>query len=174
MNLLKKYFLPTSYVENIKAITPERLKNMGVNTVMTDLDNTLVAFDEPDADNEVVEWFSNLKENGINVMILSNGKSGRVGTFCEPNGFQYICSARKPLSKNFRRAVKEMNADIESTVMVGDQLMTDIFGANRVNMKSILVIPVKDKDGLATILNRRMERMIMRYFNERGLLSKED
>lgn len=174
MKLLQKYFLPTSYVENIEAITPERLKELGVDTVMTDLDNTLVAFDEADATDVVINWFEELNTHGIKVMILSNGKYERVGKFCKPHNYQYICSARKPLSRNFKRAAKVMGADIDKTVMVGDQLMTDIFGANMVKMKSILVIPVKNKDGFATLLNRRLERRIMRYFNKRGLLNKED
>lgn len=174
MGLLQRFFLPTSYVENIEKITPERLKEMGVSAVMTDLDNTLVAFDEPHADDKVIRWFNNLNDNNIKVMIVSNGKNERVSNFSAPYDYKYICSARKPLSRNYKRAAEQMNVDIKDTVMIGDQLMTDIFGANRIKMKSILVIPVKSKDGLATLLNRRIEKVIMKYFYKRGLLSKED
>lgn len=174
MGLLEKFFLPSSYVENIENITPERLKNMGVKAVMTDLDNTLVAFDEAHADDRVIQWFQRLEDSNIKVMIVSNGKSARVGDFAAPYDYKYICNARKPLSKNFKQAARRMNAEISETVMIGDQLMTDIFGANLIHMKSILVIPVKNKDGLATYINRRLERMLMKYFKKRGLLIKED
>ena len=174
MKLLQKYFLPTSYVENFELITPRVLKEMNVKAVLTDLDNTLIGYDEPQANEAVIRWFEMLNEHDIKVTIVSNGNKVRVSEFCNPHEIDYIYSARKPLSKSYRKAVRLMGVGIEDTVMIGDQLMTDVLGANRINMKSILVIPVKNKDGMATYLNRRAEKFIMGFFNRRGLLSKED
>ena len=113
-------------------------------------------------------------ENDFKVTIVSNGKKKRVSNFADPHDIDYIFNAQKPLSKNYKKAIRLMDVPKNETIMVGDQLMTDIFGANLIGLKSILVIPVKSKDGYATLLNRRIESMIMRYFRKKGLLVKED
>ena len=86
----------------------------------------------------------------------------------------YINSAKKPLLKNFHEGLKRLGTKKKNTVMVGDQLMTDVLGANRVGIRSILVIPVKEKDGWATYLNRRIERVIMKYFEKKNMITWED
>jgi Predicted hydrolase of the HAD superfamily len=75
---------------------------------------------------------------------------------------------------NFHRGLKILGTKKANTVMVGDQLMTDILGANRVNINSILVVPVKEKDGWATYLNRRIERVIMKYFKRKNMITWEE
>lgn len=172
--MMKKYFLPTSYVDDFTKITPARLNQLDVRAIIIDLDNTLVGYDEMNANDRVLEWIRLMKDNDIKVTIVSNGRKKRVSQFAMPHKIDYIFNARKPLTKNYKKAIRLMNVPKNETIMVGDQLMTDIFGANLVGMKSILVIPVKSKDGLATLLNRRIERFIMRYFRKKGLLVKED
>ena len=172
--MIKKYFLPTSYVDNFTNITPARLNQLGVRAVIIDLDNTLVGYDEMDANEKVVNWFKLMNDNDFKVTIVSNGKRKRVSNFADPHDIDYIFNAQEPLSKNYKKAIRSMDVPKDETIMVGDQLMTDIFGANLIGLKSILVMPVKSKDGYATLLNRRMEGIIMRYFRKRGLLVKED
>lgn len=171
MKLLEKYFLPSDYVKHFYYITPEYLKKRGISAVITDLDNTLVGFDEAHANEIVINWFKSLNAHDIKVTIVSNGNKTRVSEFCDPHDIDYIFSARKPLGKAYRTAIRMMDIDAASTVMVGDQLMTDIFGANRAGLESILVLPVKNKDGWATLLNRRIERRIMKYFDRKGLIN---
>lgn len=171
MKLLEKYFLPSGYVKHFYSITPEYLKERDIKAVITDLDNTLVGFDEPHANEVVIDWFKTLNANDIKVTIVSNGNKTRVSEFCDPHDIDYIFSARKPLGKAFRKATRMMNVEVSDTVMIGDQLMTDVFGANRAGLASILVLPVKQKDGWATILNRRVERRIMKYFDRKGLIN---
>ncbi|WP_411844241.1 YqeG family HAD IIIA-type phosphatase [Salinicoccus sp. HZC-1] len=170
MKLLKKYFLPSDHVKHFYSITPEYLKDRNIKAVITDLDNTLVGFDEPYANDAVIKWFKSLNEHDIKVTIVSNGNKMRVSEFCNPHDIDYIFSAKKPLGRAFRKAIRMMNVDKNETVMVGDQLMTDIFGANRTGLESILVLPVKKKDGWATVLNRKIERRIMKYFDRKGLI----
>lgn len=174
MKLIKKYFLPTSYVDNFTNITPARLNQLDVRAVIIDLDNTLVGYDDMDANDQVINWFKLMNENDFKVTIVSNGKKKRVSNFADPHDIDYIFNAQKPLSKNYKKAIRLMGVPKNETIMVGDQLMTDIFGANLIGLKSILVIPVKSKDGYATLLNRKIESMIMRYFRKKGLLVKED
>lgn len=174
MKVIKKYFLPTSYVDNFTNITPARMNQLDVRAVIIDLDNTLVGYDEMDANEKVINWFKMMNDNGFKVTIVSNGKKKRVSEFADPHDIDYIFSAQKPLTKNYKKAIRLMGVPKRETIMVGDQLMTDIFGANLIGIKSILVIPVKSKDGYATLLNRKIEGIIMKYFRKKGLLVKED
>ncbi|CAD2076194.1 YqeG family HAD IIIA-type phosphatase [Phocicoccus pinnipedialis] len=169
--LIEKYFLPSEYVNRFSEISVEMLKNKNKKAVMIDLDNTLVAFDDSNANEEVLNWIKELKENEIEVLILSNGNRNRVERFAIPHDLNYIHSARKPLMKNFHLGLRMLNVLKREVVMVGDQLMTDVLGANRVGVDSILVLPIKDKDGYATFLNRRMERVVMKWMDNKELIN---
>ena len=78
--LLKK-FLPNEHVKSVFDINPEVLKSKGIKGIITDLDNTLVAWDVKDATPEVIEWFKQMKENDIKVTIISNNNQERVKLF---------------------------------------------------------------------------------------------
>lgn len=170
-NLLERYFLPSEYVNRFSEITVEMLKEKGKRAVMIDLDNTLVAFDNPDANEEVLKWIKTLEENEIEVLILSNGNRNRVETFAIPHNLKFIHGAKKPLMKNFHLALRMLNMTKNEVVMVGDQLMTDILGSNRARVDSILVLPIKNKDGYATYFNRKMERLVMKWMDDKDLIN---
>lgn len=171
--LLKK-FLPSRHVKSIFQITPEYLKEKGMKAIITDLDNTLVAWDRPDATPELLEWFAEMKKAGIKVLIVSNNNQKRVSAFSQPIDIPYIFEARKPMGKAFRRAVKLLGVKKEETVVIGDQLLTDIFGGNRGGFYTILVLPVAQTDGFWTKFNRRIERRIMNFFKRKGLIQWEE
>ncbi|MDD9147620.1 MULTISPECIES: YqeG family HAD IIIA-type phosphatase [unclassified Sporolactobacillus] len=171
--MLKK-FLPDEHVESILAIRPEELKKRGVRGLITDLDNTLVAWNESHMTPELVKWFASFKKAGISVMILSNNNEKRVRTFSEPAQVPYIFRARKPFASAFRRAMKEMNLREDELVVAGDQIMTDVWGGNRIGAHTILVVPVTSSDGWATKFSRQMERLILSLMRRRGWLKWED
>ncbi|GLY10036.1 YqeG family HAD IIIA-type phosphatase [Pseudobacillus badius] len=171
--MLKK-FLPSEHVKSIFHITPEYLKSKGVKAIITDLDNTLVSWDRPDATPELLEWFKEMKKVGIKVLIVSNNNQKRVSTFSQPIDIPYIFEARKPMGKAFRRAVKILGTKKEETVVIGDQLLTDVFGGNRNGFYTILVVPVAQTDGFWTRFNRRIERRIMNFFKRKGLIQWEE
>ena len=174
MKIIEDKFLPNHFVNRYENITIEFLKQHNISAVMTDLDHTLVAFDDRDPDDNVIKWVKTLEASNIKLLILSNGRQERVKAFAELHGIDYINSAKKPLLKNFHEGLKRLGTKKKNTVMVGDQLMTDVLGANRVGIRSILVIPVKEKDGWATYLNRRIERVIMKYFEKKNMITWED
>ncbi|MDQ0174217.1 YqeG family HAD IIIA-type phosphatase [Bacillus chungangensis] len=171
--MLKK-FLPNQYVKNIFQIHPEALREKGVKGIITDLDNTLVEWDRPNATPKLIEWFANMEKNDIKITIVSNNNDTRVKNFSEPLGIPFISRARKPLTRAFHDAVKQMELKKEETVIIGDQLLTDIFGGNRGGFYTILVIPVAQSDGFATRFNRMIERRLMAFFNRKGLIQWED
>lgn len=168
-----KSFLPSEYVKSVHHIDPNELKERGIEAIITDLDNTLVSWDQPDATEEIIEWFEKVKAAQIKVIIVSNNNEKRVKTFSEPLNITFISKARKPLSKAFKLATNMLQIKKEKTVIIGDQLMTDILGGNRAGYHTILVVPIAKSDGFFTKFNRMMERKIMKRLKKQGLLDWE-
>ncbi len=174
MNNLLKRFLPNEHVKTVHDILPEKLKEKGIKGVITDLDNTLVAWDQSDATPEIIEWFKRMKNAGIQVTIISNNNEERVSHFSKPLQIPFISKARKPLAKAFKKAQQEMGLKKEEIVVVGDQLLTDVLGGNSSKFYTILVVPVVKTDGFITKFNRKIERMLLNYFRKRGMISWEE
>jgi HAD superfamily phosphatase (TIGR01668 family) len=115
-----------------------------------------------------------MKEHGIQVTVVSNNNEQRVKDFADPLGIPFIHSARKPLVRAFKRALTKMNLRAEEVVVIGDQLLTDVLGGNRVGLHTILVVPVARTDGFMTRFNRKIERRIMRNMKKKGLINWEE
>lgn len=169
-----KKFMPDEFVKDIFHILPETLKEKGIKGIITDLDNTLVEWDRPEATPEIIEWIRLMNEEGLQVTILSNNNELRVKAFCDPIGAPFIFDARKPLRKSFKKALSMMDLKKEEVVMVGDQLMTDVLGGNRFGVHTILVVPVASSDGFFTKFNRMLERRIMGKLKRSGMIKWEE
>ena len=169
-----KHFLPNQHVKSILDIHPKDLQEKGIKGIITDLDNTLVEWDRPNATPRVIKWFEEMKKNQIKVTIVSNNNEERVKSFSDPLDIAFIFRAKKPLSLAFHRAAKQMNIKKEETVVIGDQLLTDVLGGNRGGFHTILVVPVAQTDGIATKFNRMVERKILNWFRKKGMLQWED
>ncbi|MEK3981126.1 YqeG family HAD IIIA-type phosphatase [Psychrobacillus sp. FSL K6-2836] len=167
-------FIPSEFVRSVFHITPEMLKDKGIKGIITDLDNTLVEWDRPDATPKLIEWFASIKAAGIQVTIVSNNNELRVKSFADPLGIPFIFKARKPLGKAFRQALSIMTVKREEVVVIGDQLLTDVFGGNRQKLHTILVIPVAKSDGFVTKFNRMVERRIFSYLDKKGQVTWEE
>lgn len=169
-----KHFLPDQHVQNILDITPEMLVERGVKGIITDLDNTLVEWDRPEATPELIKWFTSIKEKGILITIVSNNTQHRVKSFSDPVGIPFIYSARKPMTKAFKRALHDMKLKNEQVVVIGDQLLTDVLGGNRLGLHTILVVPVASSDGFWTRFNRKIERIILSWMKRKGMIHWEE
>lgn len=172
--LMLQQFLPGEYVKSIFQISPKKLKDSGIKGIITDLDNTLVEWDRPNATPQLLEWFKEVKENGMDITIVSNNNERRVKAFSDPLKIPFIFKARKPMGKAFLKAVKNMNLKKEEVVVIGDQLLTDVLGGNRNGFKTILVVPVAQTDGFFTKINRRVERRIMESLKRKGMIQWEE
>lgn len=166
-------FVPDQYVPSIYKINLEALKAKGMKSLIVDLDNTLVESDCRDATPDLMQWLQRTQELGFQVMIVSNNNKNRVSRFATPLGIPFIHKARKPMSTAFRKAIKELGAEVNSTVMVGDQLLTDVLGGNRMGLYTILVVPISKTEGLATKINRRLERLVLARLEKRGLFVRK-
>ncbi|KUO97487.1 HAD family hydrolase [Ferroacidibacillus organovorans] len=152
---------PNEYVTSIYHIDVKALADRGIRGILTDLDNTLVAWNSPQATPKLVAWLSHVKNLGFRVMILSNNEEARVRSFAEPLGIPCIAPARKPRTVNFHKALAQMNVSAGETAMVGDQLFTDVLGGNRAGLYTILVQPIHSKEWIGTKLNRIAERFVL-------------
>ncbi|MFC7440669.1 YqeG family HAD IIIA-type phosphatase [Laceyella putida] len=160
--------VPDLFAQSIYAIDYLKLKQRGVKGIIVDLDNTLVESTRPDATPRLVEWLDELRNMGFHVMIVSNNNQTRVSHFAKPLGLPFIHTARKPLLPAFKKALKQMGTKPEETVVIGDQLLTDVFGGNRMGLYTILVAPVSHIDGFFTRINRRVERLVFFWMERKG------
>ncbi|MGM0874346.1 MAG: YqeG family HAD IIIA-type phosphatase [Bacillota bacterium] len=169
-----RLFLPGEYVKSVYHISPKELKESGIKGIITDLDNTLVEWDRPNATPQLLEWFKEVKEQGMDITIVSNNNEKRVKAFSDPLKIPFIYKAKKPMGKAFLKAVQNMNLKKEEVVVIGDQLLTDVLGGNRNGFQTILVVPVASTDGFFTRINRKIERRIMESLKRKGMIQWEE
>ncbi|GAA0442881.1 YqeG family HAD IIIA-type phosphatase [Lentibacillus halophilus] len=169
-----KLLLPNQHVNSIFDIHPAELQKNGIKGIITDLDNTLVAWDVKDATPEITEWFRRMDDHNIKVTIISNNKMERVKIFSEPLGTPFVFSARKPLSHAYKRTTQEMELSKDAVVVIGDQILTDILGGNLAGFYTILVTPIVQTDGKVTRFNRKIERKILSYMRRKGKITWEE
>ncbi len=116
------------------------------------------------ADERALALFKRLKKTGYSVTVLSNNKEPRVKMFCDAVDAPYIFKAGKPNPKNYRKACLAMGTDADSTLFVGDQIFTDIWGANRAGLYSVLVKPINPKEEIQIVLKRYPERLVLFFY----------
>ena len=165
-------FRPDKYYSSIFDINFELLKKQGIKLIACDLDNTLVPHDILDATQDVIDLVSHVKKLDIIIVILSNNNYKRVKRFCEKLDIKFYYSSKKPLRKNFRRILEDYQLKPEEMCLIGDQIMTDVFGANRMNIMSVFVEPLAHRDIIYTKINRQLERRIIKRLEGRSLFKQ--
>ena len=160
---MKRYLTPTWTLNSVYDINSDDLLAQGIEGVIIDLDNTLIAWNQWEHTPEMAHWLHELKDAGIKVHIASNNNPGRVKKAADPLAAAYTARALKPLRRKLRKVIEQLGMPADRIVLVGDQLMTDIIGANRLGLRSILVKPIVQHDNIYTWFNRRLEREAMRH-----------
>ena len=135
--------IPCHLAESIYWLTPQRLQKAGVKLVLADLDNTLTRYEQARPSPQLTAWKEALAAGGVSLFVVSNSrKSRRCPDFCEALGVPYVRHAGKPGTQGFREALAQTGIPAENAIMVGDQIFTDILGANRAGITSVLVKPI--------------------------------
>ena len=165
MNLLERYFLPDSYAKNVFSVDLNALKRRGIQLILCDIDNTLVTYADSVATKEVILWLESLRESGFKLYIVSNNDKERVRVFSESVNLPHYGKALKPLKKYLKKACLDMGITPKETVLVGDQLFTDIWGGNLMGMKTVLVKPISEVEDGFVRFKRRFERRILKKMN---------
>lgn len=161
-------FYPDTWMDSTYEIDFEKMRAQGIKALIFDIDNTLVPHGAP-ADDRAVALFRRLHELGFSMMLLSNNKEPRVKMFCDVvEGAAYIYKAGKPGKRGYAQAMKKMGSDCDTTVFIGDQLFTDVWGAKRCGIYSILVKPIDKKEEIQIVLKRYLERIVL-FFYKRQL-----
>lgn len=157
-------FYPGEYVDSTYEIDFEGWWEKGCRGIIFDVDNTLVPHGAP-ADERAKQLFERLHALGYKSVLLSNNKEPRVKNFCDAVvGADYIYKAGKPKRPGYEQAMQRMGTDVHTTLFVGDQIFTDVWGANRAGIYTILVKPIHPKEEIQIVLKRYLERIVLHFY----------
>ncbi len=158
--------VPTYFYENIYKVDYQNLKDKGINTLFFDLDNTLIPYDVPYLPTELISFLKGL-EKDFKVLIITNNNYRRT-KLAVGNNFNFMAHAKKPLKRAYYKALALTKSNVWEVCAIGDQLMTDIIGANKLGIKSILVNPLDPKsEGFPTKINRFRERLLIKRVSKK-------
>lgn len=160
---LLERFYPDHYLDSAYEIDFEQLYREGYRGVIFDIDNTLVPHGAP-ADRRSIALFRRLRETGFESVLLSNNKEPRVKMFNDQVHSRYIYKAGKPSVRNYVRAMELMHTDPGTTMFVGDQLFTDVWGAKKAGIETWLVRPIHPKEEIQIVLKRKLERIVLFFY----------
>ena len=153
-------FYPTKYYNSVWDIDFELLYINGVRGIIFDIDNTLVPHGMP-ATTESVELFSKIHDIGIKTCLISNNDEPRVAPFGYAMHTPFVFDAKKPSRRNYIKAMEIMGTDKTNTIFVGDQIFTDVYGANRTGIPSYLVKQIDKKEEIQIVLKRYLEKIVL-------------
>ena len=161
---MKDHLTPTYMFGSYREVKPEFLLSHGIRALLIDIDNTLAPYEQPDPDDHIRAWFDALKANGIRAALVSNNHAPRVDRFNQTLGLLAFSDSKKPRKKTLLLAMRELGAKPEETAALGDQLLTDAFGAKRLGLPAIIVPPIRDKRNLFFRFKRLCERPFIRKY----------
>lgn len=166
MNILTRYW-PDAYAESVWTIDYGKLYRMGYRGLIFDIDNTIVPHGEPSTP-EADALMAEIRAIGFRVLMLSNNSIARVTSFVENMDVLYICNADKPDPAAFEKAVEMLGTDKAQTLCIGDQVFTDILGANMAGIRSILVKFIGYYTEKHIGKRRQLEKVILRLYRLDG------
>lgn len=157
-------FRPTYVFKSVTDIKYEFLKEKNIKGLILDLDNTLTTHNNPQPAEKVTDWIEDMKNSGIKMMIVSNNNADRVVPFAQNLGLDFVPNGRKPLATGFKKAQILMNIPFSEIAIVGDQIFTDILGANLKRVRTIYVHPIELESGFFFKIKRFFEKPFIRKF----------
>jgi HAD superfamily phosphatase (TIGR01668 family) len=164
--------MPSAYVDRVTDITPQLLHQLNVEAILLDVDNTLAEDGSQEPFPGSIEWARKIRKDGFKLLIISNNCSSRVAPFAALYGIPFCSTAMKPLPGAYFYAARKMKVQRKRMAVVGDQIYTDILGANLAGMKSVLVAPKSKEGSFSFRVRRRLERPIRRKLElQSGILT---
>lgn len=161
-------FYPTYIYEKVEDIPYELIEKEKIELIMLDMDNTLIDNNKK-YKKALKEWIKNMKEHNIKLCILSNSPFGdKVKQIARELNMPYEFNATKPLLKGFKKVIEQNNIPKDRILMIGDQIFTDIFGGNRVGIKTILVTPINKSESILSKVKRPLEKLILKKYQAEG------
>lgn len=161
-------FVPEYYFKAFNEASAEFLLGIGVKGIVLDVDNTLEPYENPLPGEHVKAWLSDLRDNGISAAIVSNNGGERIKFFNSELGLPVYYKAKKPFKKNVMNAMRDMGTTKENTVLMGDQVFTDVWAAHNTGIRAILVPPINDKRDIFTKFKRLLEKPILKKYKKQN------
>ena len=165
MKIMFEKFFPDEYLGSTYKIPFEKLYEQGYRGVIFDIDNTLVPHGAP-ADDRAKKLFEKLRTLGFRYCFVSNNQKPRVEPFAKAVEGDFIENAHKPAVKNYKKACQVIGIDLDRTIFIGDQLFTDIYGAKRAGIRTILVKPIHPKEEIQIVLKRYLEKIVLHFYQK--------
>lgn len=165
-------FIPDEYQKSVYTIDYKKLKKLGIKCLLFDLDNTLVPCSVDKPNKKVKDLFAELEEMGFKVILMSNSPRKRLAPFKEILNVDTAALSLKPRKVKYLKIMKEYKFASTEIAAIGDQIVTDIFGANRVGIRSILVNPISESEFAITSFNRFLEKRILNILHKKELFTK--
>ena len=160
---MSRFLFPTEYYDSTYSINFEKYYDEGYDTILFDIDNTLVPHDAMHNEKSR-ELFKRLKAIGFKICFVSNNDEPRVKEFNKEVGAEYIYKAGKPKGQGYINAIRKLKSQRSKTLFIGDQLFTDIWGANNAGLHAILVNPVAPETKFHIVLKRILEYPVKKLY----------
>ena len=155
---MRRYFTADAFYKTIYDIPPDFFSEHGITAILSDIDNTLIPYEEEVPSEPIRAWLSALAARGIRVAVASNNHRPRVEKFNETLGLFAVSNAAKPSRRAVKQVLRHFGVKPEQLCLIGDQIFTDVMAAKRAGCICILVEPIRDKRDLFTRLKRYLER----------------
>ena len=156
---------PDEDVDSAYQIDYQKYYDQGYRGILFDVDNTLVEHNQP-VTLVAIELFQTLNEMGFKTCIISNNRDERVKPLAEALESDYVYKAGKPSARGYVQGMEQMGTTPETTLFIGDQIFTDIWGAKKAGIYSILVKPIDKKEEIQIVLKRRLEWIILYFYKK--------
>ena len=165
---------PKVYVNSVYNIDLKKLKKVkNIKGIIVDLDNTLIAWGKKEVSQKNIDWVNEAKKLGLKICIVSNTNSKRVAELAKIFDVPYHSKYFKPFSVAFNSGLKILDTKKSETVVIGDQIFTDIWGGNALKLLTILVVPIVKKDSMGTFFHRNFEKILLSFWQKKGIVKKE-
>ena len=164
-------FVPDMYQQSIYTINYKKLKKKGIKCLIFDLNNTLASYEVDYPDNKLRELMFEI-EKEFKVIILSNSSKNRVRPFKEKLNIDSAFKAKKPFKKKYKKIMSIYNYKDSEIAVIGDMLLTDILGGNKMGFTTILVNGISEEEPFCVRCARVIERRIIKKLNDKGILFK--
>jgi HAD superfamily phosphatase (TIGR01668 family) len=164
-------FYPDMYQKSIYTINYKKLKKNGIKCLLFDLNNTLASYDEDYPSEKLREFIYNLGKD-FKIIIVSNSNKNRIRPFKEKLNLDSSFSSKKPFNKKLKKIMRLYKLRDIDIALIGDSLLTDIYGGNKMNFTTILVNAISEDEPFHVRMARKFENIIIKKFNKKGLLIK--
>lgn len=165
-------FVPNMYIPHYSQLKTEILSQKGIKMLLIDVDNTLIPYHTMELSDEIKGWIESLKKEGLIPVLISNNHKNRVSKIAQQLNIPFYAFSRKPAKQNYKKALRDHRLQQHEVASLGDQLITDVCGGNRMGIFTILQEPLEEKENAAGKISRFIESKILVYLEKQGTFKK--